>query len=407
MIEAQIIIIKKLIAALTALVAILSAQHSPMLGAISVLSLSDQVTQAIPSQRAQIKSLAISKLPFVGTYTDTTYGVKVEIQSIKEITGGIEIMARAWKGTEQYGFVDGTVEIERFRIFNPPILVQDPNGTIVRTSTDKITGEIKTRKLREAPVEAIQKTLAHTIFVSGKLGTNIVKGKIGNTTSTFFPDADPETNSVDGWVRSLYGVGAGVVWGTIRGDAGNSSNDVDTNVYGTDMLADSGSGNWRVLARGMYLFNTAAIADTDTIDSSTLSLYGSSQTDDLNVTPDINIYASNPTSNTSLTGTDYSTAGATAFSTTKTYVQWGASYNDFALNASGLTNISKTGVSKFSSRNVNYDVANIAPTWSASVRSSLVYSAADTAGTAQDPKLVVVHSAAAVAAPPNDLIIFE
>ena len=42
-------------------------------------------------------------------------------------------------------------EIERFRIFNPAFLVDDPNGDIVREWTDKETGLIKTTKTARRP----------------------------------------------------------------------------------------------------------------------------------------------------------------------------------------------------------------------------------------------------------------
>jgi len=68
--------------------------------------------------------------------------------------------------------------------------------------------------------------------------------------------------------------------------------------------------------------------------------------------------------------------------------------NDFVLNASGKSNIDTGGISKFSARNANYDVADVAPTWSASGDSYLYAKSADTAGTSEDPKLVVNHSVA-------------
>lgn len=118
------------------------------------------------------------------------------IGEVKEINingqSGIELFAKAWKGDKQLGFgKDGSVEIERFRIFNPPILVDDPNGDIVREWTDEKTGELKQRKLREDPIEAIRQTVAHNVKIVGKENAQIVIGKIGNTTSTFYPDAHP------------------------------------------------------------------------------------------------------------------------------------------------------------------------------------------------------------------------
>src|SRR3990167_1737916 len=85
-------------------------------------------------EKSQIKSLEIAKLKHSGVYNGIQHGTKIEIiGEVKaiEINGqhGIELFARAWRGTQQLGFgSDGSVEIERFRIFNPPILVDDPNG---------------------------------------------------------------------------------------------------------------------------------------------------------------------------------------------------------------------------------------------------------------------------------------
>ena len=106
-----------------------------------------------------------------------------------EINGsnGIELFAKAWKGGKQLGFLDGTVEIERFRIYNPPVLVDDPNGDIIREWTDEETGELKQRKLKYDPTQAIKNSLAHTISLVAKDGKDIIKGKVGNTTSTFYP----------------------------------------------------------------------------------------------------------------------------------------------------------------------------------------------------------------------------
>ena len=89
-------------------------------------------------ERANIKAAEIVSSNPEGSYQDTTYGLTVEIQSVNKIEGGIEVFARAWKGAQQVGFGnDGTVEIERFRIFNPPVLVPDQNGAIVRESKDR------------------------------------------------------------------------------------------------------------------------------------------------------------------------------------------------------------------------------------------------------------------------------
>ena len=68
-------------------------------------------------------------------------------------------------------------------------------------------------------------------------------------------------------------------------------------------------------------------------------------------------------------------------------------YNDFALNSTGLSNISKTGVTKFGMRlDAERQIQN---RLTAIAIPKCVFFFADTTGTAQDPKLVVVHSAPA------------
>jgi len=350
------------------------------------------------SEKCQIKSAEISKRDFIGVYDNTQYGVKVEIVGNPtpiEANGqhGIELFARAWRGNQQLGFgEDGSVEIERFRIFNPPILVDDPNGDIVREWTDIKTGELKQRKLREDPLQAIKEVIAHNVTLVGKDNGKIVIGKVGNTTSTFYPDADPESTSVDGAVgRANVPVGT---WEEIRNGAGAyvKDNEIVARIF--DFDSSRTTDKWSKIIRGIQLFDTSAISDTDTIDSATLSFYGETKVDQGSYAADVNVYSSTPASNIALVEGDYGNTGSTAFSTAITFADWSTSgYNNFALNASGLANISKTGVSKFSTRNANYDVANVSPTWRSDAGTHVTAYYADQTGTSQDPKLVMVHSA--------------
>lgn len=365
-------------------------------------------------EKASIKSCEITKrgTEFAGIYNSAQYGTKIEIiGDVKniEINGqhGIELFAKAWRGTQQLGFgADGSVEIERFRIFNPPILVDDPNGTIIREWTDSFTGQFYQRKLREDPLEAIKQVIAHNVKIVGKDNNKIVVGKIGNTTSTFYPDADPETTSFDGNVNQAYGAGAGQTWATIHDlTVGSISGEAGTTVD-VRIRADTGTNNWRDIQRGIVLFDTSTLPDTDTINSATMSVYGQNIINTLSGTG-LNIYSSTPASNTAIANEDYDQLGTTAFSSA---ISTGAisttAYNDFVLNASGLAGISKTSVSKFGARESSFDAPNSSPTWGSGLDFLVQFYSADQAGTTSDPKLVVVHSGAA-AAGEEYTIIFE
>ena len=104
----------------------------------------------------------------------------------------------------------------------------------------------------------------------------------------------------------------------------------------------------------------------------------------------LGIVASTPASNTNFVTEDYDQFGTTAFITywniTNAVVD---SYAEFTLNASGLSNISKTGVSRFGTRSKN-DIINVEPSGS-SVTAYRVYKANHT-GTTKDPLLTVTYA---------------
>lgn len=305
----------------------------------------------------------------------------IDLQS--PIPGGVEILARAWSPLgEPIGFgKDGDVEIERFKIYNPPTYVPDPEGEFVETRTNPFTKQEEVRRFRYDPDEALRQAIEHTISVKNEAftGSRIEPGKIGNTTSTFYP-------SSDGYVERNS---AASTWASLQSGNGTANGTSDILCL---FEAHTVSNQWSRLFRAFMKFDTSAIPDTDTISSATLSIYGYLKQDSTSNTPDSNIY-SGPT--TTLATTDYQNAGTTELATTISYGSWNAAgYNDYSLNASGIANISKTGSSGFSMRNANYDVANVAPTWASGIQTGYFARSSATGGTSNDPVLVVEHAAA-------------
>ena len=374
-------------------------------------------------ERAKIKTCEMAKrgTEFIGIYDSSQYGTKIEIiGDVKAIEikkhevgdifflgdtqHGIELFARAWRGTQQLGFgADGSVEIERFRIFNPPILVDDPNGTIIRESINPDTQLVVQRKLREDPIEAIRQVIAHNAKIVGKDNGKIVIGKVGNTTSTFYPDADPENTSVDGYVSRGS---VDETFSTLRSGVGTGFQDSNTPIW-VQIQSSATTNQWAAINRMIILFDTAALSDTDSINSATFSLYVVSQENAFGGSPALDLVDSNPASNTGLANADYGNVGTVLQADAKLFSDITSSqYNDWTLNSTGLSNISITSVSKFGMR-IDGDVTNTAPmTWTSNNYQALQGSAADTAGTTQDPKLVVEHTSPAVQGE-QYLIIFE
>lgn len=351
-------------------------------------------------EKAQIKGAEIAKIKTVAKVKVGDYWI--EILDTKETDGGVEVFVRAWDKNGQIGFGDGTVDIERFVIINPPILVDDPLGDIIREWTNYVTGKSEIRRLREDPQEAILRALSHTISIGGQKfdGSKVVKDKIGNTHTIFYPVAGAN-EPVDG--HAGYN-GQNVTWATIHaGTAANQSSDT-SGVFNIIVRTANTSPNFSELWRSPVNFDTSSIDDGDTIDSATLSLHAGGSSAVLGGGVNITAYSG---STSAVTTASYNLSNYldVKMSTDIAISAWdGANFNDFALNATGLSNIDKTGISQFGIR-ITYDIENTAPSHPGSSQYSYVQpKQADAAGTDTDPKLVVVHSVAAVAFTPRVMI---
>lgn len=222
---------------------------------------------------------------------------------------------------------------------------------------------------------------------------SLVPVKAGLTTTTVYPDPNVETTTVDG--RLKLGSRSDD-WVTIRA-VSTATNAVDDGASGemAETYATGSSNLWNELCRAAFLFDTSAIGDTDSIDSGTFSIYVISK-GDISGALDVSLVDKTTASNTALATSDFDRStkyGTTEYATALAIASISTSaYNDWTLNASGLSAISKTGVSKFGVL-LKEDLDNTAPTWGAGVYGHITGYYADQTGTANDPKLVVNHTA--------------
>lgn len=360
-------------------------------------ALKSNVSTTLEQQRQTLKGLELAKLGRLPRKNRGNFDI--EVISTNPVPGGVEVLAKAWKDGKQVGFGDGTVEIERFLIFNPPLLVPDENGDILREWEDE-KGTKYSRRLREDPQEALLQVLEHNLSVMNLHGPgNIESGKVGKTTSTFFPAAGANS-PVDG---VLLREAASETLATLRSSAGTTANVTQTAQRWWNLSASAVLDQFGGLYRGVVGFDTSAIPDSDTVSSATLSfnLQGTVGTG-LGST-DTDIVAATPAASNTLATTDYLSAftidGATRLATGIAISSWNAvnSYTDFTLNASGVAYVSKTGNTFFGTR-LKWDVDNsFTGTWSSTAETFVQVFTADQSGTTSDPKLVVEHGAAAAA----------
>ncbi len=207
---------------------------------------------------------------------------------------------------------------------------------------------------------------------------------------TVYPDANPESTSVDGYVWHAQPL----AWANLMVAAGNYSNDSDL----TPSIQIAGYGSINVYGgiwRSVFLFDTSAFPDSVDISGATLSIRGRSKADDAGVDPHFNIFACDPASNTALVDADFDRANwspSTAFSSAIDYSGWNLSdYNDFTLNASGIAAINKTGVSKFGGMESKHDATGVQPIQIDGSQACFMGWHPSERGTGYKPKLVLTY----------------
>jgi hypothetical protein len=212
---------------------------------------------------------------------------------------------------------------------------------------------------------------------------------VGFDTLTVYPDPNPETSTVDGYVQRA---GVDETWATIIAGAGTSQSSSLVNNYWCYITATATTDQYSQVLRGMALFDTSSLTAAADISAATVSIYWVSTQDDFG-SGGLTWVSSNPATNTNIATADYGTFGSTAFANTIASGDFSNSaYNNWTLNASGIAAISKTGISKFGTKEANHDLAASAPTWGSGDQIIYIGKSADVAGTTQDPKLVVTYT---------------
>lgn len=207
--------------------------------------------------------------------------------------------------------------------------------------------------------------------------------------STFYPDAHPETTSVDGYI------GLNTTQDTWAGRRDRSAGDL-TSDSNTRLIASLTAGTttdlWTEIYRAFMLFDTASIPDGDTIDLATCELYGRVR-DNTNFSQSAALVTSTPASNTAIVLDDFDQLGTVDQAARITFANWiTTGFNVFTLNATGRGNISKTGVTKFGLRGSS-DADNSPPTWvSAGLCEVHAWPADEDQEGDLRPKLVVTHA---------------
>lgn len=212
-------------------------------------------------------------------------------------------------------------------------------------------------------------------------------------TTTLYPSAG-ESSPVDG---AVYRDSGSTDWAASH----DNTTAVGALPSHTDflMLCDKlgGGGSYRI-GRGIILFDTSSIG-TDAIDSAVLSLYLKSKND--NQGDSIGIVQSSPASNSTLAVGDFDAFTVhedTATAEVALASMGTGAYTDFTFDSTGRGWIDGSGITKLGVRfKLDYNASSSHSSAPAASQSDSRIATADTAGTSNDPKLVITHSPAPVA----------
>ncbi len=179
-------------------------------------------------------------------------------------------------------------------------------------------------------------------------------------TVKFYPDAHPETTSVDGWATREV---PELTWAEIHDGVGTHSG--DTVVIEWAYIHSSLTSNlWLSIKRTAILFDTSIIPEGSLYDEATFHIKELFCTNTLGGNPSLAVFQSDPISNNQIVPADY----GRFFSTPLSDIRYPAVFNPedwsvFTLNEAGLALVIPAGITKLGLREATYDAPDTPPPW--------------------------------------------
>jgi len=208
------------------------------------------------------------------------------------------------------------------------------------------------------------------------------------TVLVVYPDAGTGGTTVDGFVQR----GAvNETFSTIIGGAGRAADDTGATFW-LGLWASATTNQFATNNRGIMTFDTSSLGTGADVSTVVLSIKTSAKSEGLG-SHDFHICSSAPANSNELVITDYSQLGTTSFANIAYTSVSTVDYNNYTLDANGISNVSKTGISEFGMKN-SWDMnSSFTGTWGSSKNSFYLNKSADSTGTTDDPKLTITYTA--------------
>lgn len=195
----------------------------------------------------------------------------------------------------------------------------------------------------------------------------------------------------DGW--TVRTVATGESWSTMRNATGTGAGHTDAAHNFAGCRCYSSSNTWEWIVRCFVPFDTSALTSAASISAANFAVYGTAKASMIN--HKVVLDKVTPASTSSLATTDYELSHHSLVKQSDTEISCSAwsttGYNIFALNATGIGNISKTGTTVFGGK-LLVDFSDTAPTWSSAAYSYTQCNFSEQGGTTNDPYLEVTYT---------------
>jgi len=172
--------------------------------------------------------------------------------------------------------------------------------------------------------------------------TDIPTGPYFGTVGTFYPNASPESTSVDG---NTVADNVDDIWSVYRAAAGTGSGDSGSTIRPAMLQSHPVSGDWHAIYRGIFLFDTNTLPNAAVISAATFALVVTLVVEDLPDASSLSMVTSSPSSDIAVAAGDHTSLGSTKQATDLTLAGLTAdssTYNAFTLNSTGRGNITES-----------------------------------------------------------------
>lgn len=194
-----------------------------------------------------------------------------DIQSTYEVDNHIEIILRVYnEEAQQYAFgKNGEYEFEHLLIYNQPEYIALPTFSTFPSPVPWSDEDVRMQDKQYAPAEAVLQTIDRVMDIKQYkfLDRPINFGTVANTTHVIYSDADPETDTVDGYVGG-YGNDS---WSYVRQNIPDTPwNNTDGNYLYASAFVRADTQNQ--MTRSILGFDTSVVG-SGTVDSAVLTFY--------------------------------------------------------------------------------------------------------------------------------------